>query len=406
MKIVQISRGRVRVPPRKEGAPEMVIFNTSKHFARMGHEVVILDRKYSKDDLQIDYTEGVKIIRLDVRQVRSGKAHGFISFALTELNITLFALKVCAYLRRNRQNIDLIHIHLTSIGLIVVLFNRGLRSKMVYTCHLSQWALDARNLGKLERIDLLLDSFLMRRVARVIALSDIAKERFIYRGKVKEENIVTVHNGVDIDFFNPKTKIEGTLKRYGLQGKLTVLFVGRLARIKGVYYLIQAADIIANQYGYKDTLFVLVGSPAFHAVDKSITTEEMLSFTRRYQLEENVMFTGSLPSEEVRLLYAACDIFVLASLGEGDPLVTLEAMASGKPLIATKVGGIPQQIKDGWNGFLIDPADERQLAEKIKYLIDNPDERQRMGANSRRFAEDEFDWGKVAEKLLLVYQSR
>ena len=104
-------------------------------------------------------------------------------------------------------------------------------------------------------------------------------------------------------------------------------------------------------------------------------------------------------------MYAACDIFVLPSLAEGDPLVTLEAMASGKPVIGTRVGGIPRQIRDGWNGFLVDPADERQLADRIRYLIDNPDERQIMGANSRRHAQDQFDWKHVAERLSLIYQS-
>jgi len=405
MQIVQISRGKVRVPAKKEGAPETVIFNTSKHLARMGHEVVILDRKYSRDDLSIDCVEDVKIARLDALQVRFGKAPWFIRFVLAELNIALFALKVSRYLRRNRQNIDIIHLHLTLIGLILVILNKRLRSKMFYTCHLSHWALATNELSTLERITLLLDSYLMRRVKRVIALNDLAKESFNYRGKVKAENIVVVHNGVDTDFFNPDIEIEGTVKRYRLEGKLTVLFVGRLAKIKGLEYLIKAADITVNEFRYRDTLFVLVGSPTFLAVDESITMEEMLSLTQRYQLEKNILFTGSLPSEEVRMLYAAADIFVLPSLGEGDPLVTLEAMASGKPVIATTVGGIPRQIRDGWNGFLIDPADERQLAEKIKYLIDNSDERERMGLNARRYAEEEFDWRKVAERLLRVYES-
>jgi len=91
-------------------------------------------------------------------------------------------------------------------------------------------------------------------------------------------------------------------------------------------------------------------------------------------------------------------------LAEGDPLVVVEAMASGRPVIGTKVGGIPQKIKDGWNGFLIEPANEQQLAGKIKYLVDNPEERKRMGANSRRYAEEEYDWSKIAERLLQVYQ--
>ena len=105
-------------------------------------------------------------------------------------------------------------------------------------------------------------------------------------------------------------------------------------------------------------------------------------------------------------MHAASDIFVMPSLAETGPLVTLEAMASGKPIIGTEAGAMPRQIRNGWNGFLIDPEDERQLAERIKYLIDNPEERKRMGANSRRYAEEEFDWRKVAERLSLVYHGK
>jgi len=405
MKIVQISRGTARVPPKGEGAPEMVIFHTSKHLVRMGHEVVILDRKYSKDDLPIDYIEDVKIARLDVMQVHFGKAQGVIHFFLAELNIALFALKVSGYLRRNRQNIDIIHLHSTLVGLILVILNKRLRMKMVYTCHLGQWTLAKSRLNALERIHLFLDPFLMRRVAKIIALNDIARERFISRGRIKAENVVVIHNGVDTDFFNPNIEVKGTVKKYGLEGKLTVLFVGRLAKIKGVEHLIKAADIIVNENGNKDTLFVLVGSTSFHATEKSIGTEEILSLIKEHELKKYVILTGSLPLEEVRKLYAACDIFVLPSFAEGDPLVTLEAMASGKPVIATKIGGIPRQIREGWNGFLVDPADERQLAEKIKHLIDNHNERERMGLNARRYAEEEFDWRKVAEKLSSVYIS-
>jgi len=94
----------------------------------------------------------------------------------------------------------------------------------------------------------------------------------------------------------------------------------------------------------------------------------------------------------------------LPSCGEGDPIALKEALASGKPLIGTKVGGIPAQIKDGWNGFLVEPGNEKQLAEKIRYLIDNPEERERMGKNSRKLAREEFDWKKIAERYLKIYE--
>ena len=405
VRIVQVSVGSVRMPPKEGSAPLQVIFNTSKHLTRMGHQVVILDRKYSKRDPSVEEVEGVEIARLNVIQLPSSRAPGFLRFILAELNATLFALAVSSYLRKNGSKIDVIHLHLTSIGLIVSILNRRLRGKMFYTCHLSQWALAANKLGISERVHLLLDSYLMRRVRRVIALNDTAKESFTHIGKVKADNIVVVPNGVDTDFFNPNIETAEAVKRYGLEGKLTVLFVGRLAKIKGVEHLVKAADAIVNRFGNKHTLFVLVGSHTYAGVDEPVNMEETLTYIRHHQLDKNIILTGPLPLEEVRYLYAAADIFVLPSLAEGDPLVTLEAMASGKPVIGTRVGGIPNQVRDGWNGFLIDPGDEQQLADRIRHLIDNPVERERMGENSRRHAEEEFDWRKVAERLSSLYQS-
>jgi len=406
MKIVQISSGKTRVPPIKEGAHQIVIFNISKHLARMGHEVVILDRKYLKDDLPIEYIEDLQIVRLDAVKIHFRKPRGFISFALNELNIVLFTLKISSYLRRNKDTIDIINIHLTLIGAILVILNRGLRKKMVYMCVIGQWTLPESRLTTLERVQLFVDSFLMRRVAKVIALNDSAKDIFTQKVKIKPDNVVVVPVGVDTNLFNDDIEVGDTVKRYGLEGKHIVLFVGRLAKIKGVAYLIKAAGIIVNEFGYKDILFVLVGPHEFDATEKPLGIKKILSLIGQLQVEKYVMLTGSIPSEDVRMLYTACDIFVLPSLAEGDPLVILEAMASGKPVIATKIGGIPKKVRDGWNGFLIDPADERQLAEKIKYLIDNPEERQRMGENSRRYTEEEFDWRIVTERLLRVYQDQ
>jgi glycosyltransferase involved in cell wall biosynthesis len=404
MRIVQVSVGSVRMPPNEGSAPLQVIFNISKHMASLGHQVVILDRRYTKDDPAAEQVAGVEIVRLKAIQVSFGKAPGFIRFVVAELNAVLFALAVSRYLRKNSQLIDVIHVHLTSIGLIVSILCRRLPGKMVYTCHQGEWELLGKKLSLFERIHLFLDPYLMRRVNTVIALNDSARERFVSKSGTIADKIVVVHNGVDTDFFRPYTETtETTRKKYGLENKLAVLFVGRMARIKGVEHLVKATNMLVNGFKYGNVVFVLVGPFTFDATEKPINKEEMLGYIKRHQLYSNIALTGSLPQEEVRALYVTCDIFVLPSLAEGDPLVTLEAMASGKPIIGTKVGGIPHHIRDGWNGFLIDPANEQQLADKIKYLIDNPDERKRMGANSRRYAMEEFDWHKVAERLLAVY---
>jgi len=409
MRIVQVPIGSARMPPKEGGAPLQVIFHTSKHLAKMGHEVVILDSRYSSQDAPIENINGVKIVRLNFRKIpvpKSSKMPRYLRFALNELNTILFALKASSYLTRNSNNIDIIHLHATSVGVVLSLLNRKLRGKMFYTSHLGQWVLrGTKRLTILERIHILFDSYLIKQVAKVIALNESARDSFVSVGKVSPDNIAVVPNGVDTEFFNPVLDVEETRRKYGLEEKFTVLFVGQLTKIKGIEHLIKAADIIINEFGYKDTLFVLVGPLTFGTLEKPIDMEEMLGYIRQHQLESNLIFTGALPLEEVKRLYVASDIFVLPSLAEGDPLVVVEAMASGTPIVGTKVGGIPQKVRDGWNGFLIDPENERQLADKIKYLIDNPEERKRMGVNSRRYAEEEFDWRKVAERLSLVYQT-
>jgi len=405
MRIVQVSVGSVRMPPKEGSAPLQVIFSTSKHLVRMGHEVLILDRRYHRYDPPVERVEGVEIVRLRAPTIQFGRAPASLRFVLAELNAVLFALAVSRYLRENASTINVIHVHLTSIGLILATINRDLRGKMVYTCHLGEWELARKGLNPFEKAHLFLDPYLMRRVRRVVALSDSARDGFVTNGRVKPQNIAVVPNGVDADYFSPEVDARDTVAQYGLGGTHTVLFVGRLARIKGIGQLLEAANTVINDFGLKDMLFVIVGPGTFDAAESAISTTEIERFVRQHGLVGKVLITGPLPLESVRRLYAACDIFVLPSLAEGDPLVTLEAMASGKPVVATAVGGVPHQIRDGWNGFLVDPASEQQLADRIKYLIDNPDERRRMGANSRQRAEQEFGWGAVAQKLLAVYQS-
>ena len=189
---------------------------------------------------------------------------------------------------------------------------------------------------------------------------------------------------------------------------MTILFVGRIVPYKGVEYLVKAADIVVNDFGRKDALFLLVGPLAEHGLDKVEHGDyipKIFSFIKDSDLEANVKLTGAVPFDDLTKLFSACDIFVLPSVAETFGMVVSQAMASAKPVIGTRVGSIPVQIKDGWNGYLVEPANEHQLAEKIKYLIDHPEERRRMGLNGRKLAEDKFDWSWVTEQTLQVYQS-
>jgi colanic acid/amylovoran biosynthesis glycosyltransferase len=200
--------------------------------------------------------------------------------------------------------------------------------------------------------------------------------------------------------FNPDIDIGDIKEKYGLTDKITVLFASTFIRLKGVEYLVKAANIVINEFGYKNVMILLVG-------DLSVE-KEYVEFMRRvieeYKLEKNVKIAGFIPWEDVKRLYVASDIYVLPSLEDSVPTSLLEPLACGKPLVGTDIGGITPLIKDDWNGFLVEPADEKQLAEKIKHLIDHPEKWGEMGRNSRKLAEDEFDWRKIADRYLEVYK--
>jgi len=211
---------------------------------------------------------------------------------------------------------------------------------------------------------------------------------------IPEEKLEVIPNGVNAEEFNVSEKeIESVRKKYGLE-EIVVMFAGTVTPRKGVLQLIRAAEIL--KYG-KDALFLIVGNLN---LDREYV-QKVMEYAKSRGV--NVKFTGFVPYDDLKALYSACDIFVLPSFEEGQGVVLLEAMASGKPLIGSKVGGIPMQIRDGWNGFLCEPGNEKQLAEKIRYLIEHQEERERMGKNSRKLAEEEFDWRKIAEKYLEVY---
>jgi glycosyltransferase involved in cell wall biosynthesis len=173
------------------------------------------------------------------------------------------------------------------------------------------------------------------------------------------------------------------------------MFAGTVTPRKGVLELMKAAELL----NCRDVLFLVVGNLD---PDREYA-RKVMEYAESKKI--NAKFTGFVPYEDLKALYSACDVFVLPSFEEGQGVVLLEAMASGKPLIGSNVGGIPMQIKDGWNGFLVEPGNEKQLAEKIGYLIENEEERAMMGKNSRKLAKEEFDWEKIAEKYLRVYES-
>ena len=149
----------------------------------------------------------------------------------------------------------------------------------------------------------------------------------------------------------------------------------------------------------KDVSFIIAGAPVeeepglYDALDRKSG-----EYGDEFRLRPNVS------NQEKNELYMGCDIFLLPTYAEGLPNALLEAMSFGLPVITTPVGAIPEVIKDGENGFLIDPGDAKALSDRIITLIEDPGLRETMGKNNIKSINTEFAQEKMIEKIDRIYQ--
>lgn len=183
---------------------------------------------------------------------------------------------------------------------------------------------------------------------------------------------------------------------YGDTNRIVILFVGRLIREKGILHFYEAAKILTSTYGDK-VKFIAVGG-----IDKGNLSHIQQSVYTEMRQSGYVDFAGR--REDVEKFYSFSDIFCLPSYREGIPNTTLEAMASGLPIVTTDVPGCRETVDEGINGFKVPPRNVDQLVDRLERLIVDPDLRERMGRASRKKAEQEFSVDKVVEQHIELYQ--
>jgi glycosyltransferase involved in cell wall biosynthesis len=216
-------------------------------------------------------------------------------------------------------------------------------------------------------------------VDAVVAVSS-AVRKALEKSGIRNEKIEMIHNGVLLSRFDPsRVDREMTRRELGVcGGDLLVGMVGKLNRGKGVYELLRAVGMVRAN-GPVRLVFAGEGEER----------EGLEKEAEKIGVRDKVIFTGM--RKDVERIYASMDVFVLpSSCEEAFGMVLIEAMAMGKPVIGTMVGGIPELISDGKNGILIPPGDENALAEAIlKYLTDR-DFAARVAAAGRQTVESEF----------------
>ncbi|MGP8321449.1 MAG: glycosyltransferase [Methanosarcinaceae archaeon] len=274
-------------------------------------------------------------------------------------------------------NYDVIHAHYVPHSALIPAAMKWIKKKpLIITFH----GTDARIFPWKNRINRMLTMFVVNRSDRIIARSEEMKsvlEKLGCPGK----KIVVISAGVDTRLFHPIDKNKARADIGLPVDKHIVLYVGRLHEMKGVN------DIYACAERMSEILFVMVG-------DGAIKTDV-----------GNCIFAGAKKYDEIPVWMSAADILVLPSYSEGLPNVVMEALSCGTPAIVTDVGGCPEVVSDGETGFVVPVGDVEALMDKIEYLLDNEDLRERMGKLGRVDMVGRYDREKVIGKLKEVYES-
>ncbi|OGO21394.1 MAG: hypothetical protein A2144_00290 [Chloroflexi bacterium RBG_16_50_9] len=209
----------------------------------------------------------------------------------------------------------------------------------------------------------------------------------------KKAKVRVIHQGVDVNIFHPRSDKSLTRESLGVSEQdFFVLYAGRLVnpvKMKGTDYLIEAVKDLLPQY--HNLKLILAGDG-----DGRKKNEAMAS-----SIKDNVIFTGQ--RNDIFMLMSAADVVVLTSLSEGCPIVVLEASACGIPVIASRVGGVPDIVEDGKTGIVISPRNITELKQALIKMMNNPLLRVEMGKRARERIEQGFTWDKTCSRLEEFY---
>lgn len=292
------------------------------------------------------------------------------------------------------QRIELVHAHLTYSALWAAAMSRLTKVPSVVSLHVAPSATQAVETGFVRRQLIVLKDRLMRFVvarwaSRVVMVSAGLRDIYLASGGLPPAKIRVVHNGIDATRFQQDREQTRRRLEHDLDipaGAPIAVTVSVLRPAKGIEVLLEAVPQLPGVF------FVIVG-------DGPMKTG-WVELARAAGVADRVRWAGY--RSDVENVLAGCDVFVHPSLDDAFPTVLLEAMAAGLPVVASRVGGIPEIVEHGVTGILVPPGDAAALTHAVGATLADPERRSHMGAEARRRS-DLFSTAAWQERLTAVY---
>jgi len=374
------------------GGASIRVYQTAKNLVKFGHEVHLLvhnPKSIEQCNLEQEapsYEEygGIHVYRLPYFGPNS---------LYWGLSIPLMAKKAIDVIKKERIDVILSHNPPYLVGTSSWIASKFTGVPIVLNVH-DVWG--ASHYRKHEYIvGKYLEKFCCKRATRIITVSEGLADILSKETGIEKELIKAAPNAVDYEKFKPeKIKSEQFRRKYNLSRKKVVFFVGILRKWAGVQFLIKAFPEVLEKVPNSQLLIVGDGGDRKY----------LENLAREVDINEQTIFTGPVPYEDVPSLINLADVcvapFPSSKVTDQRKLISphkvLEYMCIGKPVVASRVGGMERYVKDGKSGLLFEPENVKDLADKIIILLGNKNLRETFGEQGKRLVMQEHTWEKTA----------
>ena len=373
------------------GGPQIRVLSVAKELRKFGIETIMVSPKEEGDFAQRARNEHFKAYRI----ILYGPKH-FNSFVSVLANLRwfiMFSFSVFAIANIiKKEKIDIVHTNgLINLQAPVAAFL--MRRKVV-------WYLSSSLFPKIV-VSLLMP--FVRVISDQIVIIAKRLEEYHFGNTKNLTKISIIYECVDINKFNPinipKSNKDKLKREFNIVSHdMIVGCVGSINPTKGYEYFIQSANLIKKEFN--NIKFMIVGAKSNSQRRYHQKLQTLISLL---DMEQDIIFIGA--RDDVPQILSIFDIFVLSSVSEGGPRVTIEAMAMEKAIVATDVGAVSEQVLDGETGIIVPPKNPKAIAEAVLFLLEHRDERIEMGKKARERVKEMFSLERCVEEHKRLYKN-
>ncbi|MEJ5928089.1 D-inositol-3-phosphate glycosyltransferase [Corynebacterium sp. H128] len=381
------------------GGMNVYVLNSACKLAEQGIDVDVYTRATRPSQGEVIQVSE----RLRVINIVAGPYEGLSKEDLPT-QLAAFAGGILVFARCNDVSYDLVHSHYWLSGQVGWLLRDVWRIPLVHTSHTLAAVKNAHRSAH-DSVESESRRICEQQIAdnadRLVVNTLEESKDLIVHYDVDEDKVAVVAPGVDVDLFNPGNDraTERSRRHLGIPIHTKVIaFVGRLQVFKGPDVLIRAVAELVRRDPDRDFLVIVCGGPS----GASTSTNTYRDLAQEQGVSRFVRFLPPRPPEELVSIYRAADVIAMPSYNESFGLVAMEAQATGTPVVAARVGGLPIAVAEGESGVLVDGHDPEDWADTLAAVLDDDEARIRMSEEAVDHAA-QFSWTATAERLTGVY---